>query len=138
MNDKAFIDSNIFIYGYSNNDEVKKSITVDCLEKYDCISSTQAMNEISNVFIKRYKYDIDKIKNIIFEIQSFCDVKLINIDVIEKALDIHKEYSYSYYDCLMLAAAFLNGCKFIFSEDMQDGQKIGDLEIVNIFQRSNF
>ena len=69
MNGKVFINSNIFIYGYLNNNGVKKSITVDCL---------------------------------------------------------------------MLAAAILNGCKLIFSEDMQDGQKIGDLEIVNIFQCSNF
>ena len=43
--------------------------------------------------------------------------------------------SYSYYDCLMLSAAILNDCDYIFSEDMQDGQKIDSLEIVNIFQR---
>jgi len=138
MNDKVFIDSNIFIYGYSNNDEVKKAVTIDYLEKYDCITSTQAMNEISNVFIKRYKYDVDRIKNIISEVRNFCDVKLINIDIIKKALDIHKEFNYSYYDCLMLAAAVLNDCKYLFSEDMQDGQKIGDLEIVNIFKRELF
>ena len=135
MNVKVFIDSNIFIYGYSNNDEIKKTTTIKWLEKYDCISSTQAINELSNVFLRRYNYDVEQVKNIISEIQAYCDVRLINIDVIKHALNIHEKYGYSYYDCLMLSAAIQNNCAYIFSEDMQDGQKIDGLEIVNIFER---
>lgn len=60
---------------------------------------------------------------------------MINVDVIKGALNIHEKYGYSYYDCLMLSSAIQNKCAYIFTEDMQDGQIIDGLEIVNIFNR---
>jgi len=39
-------------------------------------------------------------------------------------LDLKEIYGYSYYDSLILAAAVLSDCDYIFSEDLQDGQII--------------
>ena len=135
MRGKAFIDTNIFIYLYSEDEPNKKSLCIEYLQNHDCITSTQAINELSNVLTRKWKLPAKDVKNVISEIQSSCRIELINIEVITRALSIHEKYGYSYYDCLMLSAAILNGCYYIFSEDMQDGQKIDGLEIVNIFQR---
>ncbi len=39
----------------------------------------------------------------------------------------------SFYDALIVAAALEAGCDTPYSEDMQDGRKIGALTIVNPF-----
>jgi len=136
MKGKAFIDTNIFVYLYSEDNPNKRDLCIDYLDNHTCITSTQAINELSNVFTKKYKLSATDVGNVISEIQQSYEIKIIDIDVIIRALKIHEVYGYSYYDCLMISSAILNNCEYFFSEDMQDGQKIDGLEIVNIFKRN--
>jgi predicted nucleic acid-binding protein len=58
----------------------------------------------------------------------------ISEKTVRKALFIHGKYGYSYYDSLMVASALENGCEYLLSEDMADGQVIeGTLTVRNIF-----
>jgi predicted nucleic acid-binding protein len=50
-----------------------------------------------------------------------------------EALRIAGEYRLSWYDCLIVAAAVQGECGVLYSEDLQHGQKIGDLRIENPF-----
>lgn len=57
-----------------------------------------------------------------------------NQNTILKACAIAKKYKYSFYDSLIISAALLCNCRTLYSEDMQNGQKIGEsLTIVNPF-----
>jgi len=134
MKGKVFIDTNVFIYLYSDDEPEKKTLAIKQLENNQCLTSTQALNELSNVFTRKWKLSAQDVENVISEISQVCEIKLLDVDTVKKALKIHDEYGYSYYDCLMLSSALQNKCEFIFSEDMQDGQKIEDLEIINIFK----
>ena len=135
MNGKIFLDSNIFIYIYSDTEPLKSNICKNAINDNDCCTSTQALNELSNVCIKKWKIDISGIENAINEICSVCEIKLINEETIKNGLYLNEKYKYSYYDCLMLASALENGCQKIFTEDMHDGQVIENtLTIVNIFK----
>jgi len=49
------------------------------------------------------------------------------------AVDISARFGYRIYDSLILAAAQQAGCTTVYSEDMQHGQAIGSLTIVNPF-----
>ena len=135
MSDKIFLDSNIFIYIYSNTEPLKSNIAQNAINENDCYTSTQALNELSNVCIKKWNIDRNVIENAINEICSVCKVNLITEDTIKKSLYINEKYKYSYYDSLILASALENGCQKIFSEDMQNGQVIENtLTIINIFK----
>ena len=48
-------------------------------------------------------------------------------------LRIQVRYGFSFYDSLMVAAALEAGCATLYSEDMQDGQRIEGLTIRNPF-----
>ena len=48
---------------------------------------------------------------------------------------IAAQYGYHIYDSLILAAALDAECDTVYSEDMQDGQRIGELTIRNPFAR---
>jgi len=136
MNDKAFLDTNILVYFYSENDEHKRSTAYRMLNRHDCVTSLQAMNEASNVWLSKCKWSAEKIKEHLDNIELVCDEILpIQRCTINRALDLKERYGYSYYDCLMLASALDGNCGIIFTEDMNDGQIISDtLKIVNPFK----
>ena len=65
-------------------------------------------------------------------------ISIIDSNCIKLALKIHKQYSYNYYDCLIIAAALNSNCEFLITEDMADGQIVENkLTIVNIFSENN-
>jgi predicted nucleic acid-binding protein len=51
----------------------------------------------------------------------------------ERALDLQTRYRYGFYDSLIIAAALDAGCTRLYSEDLQDGQRIEGLTIKNPF-----
>jgi len=59
MTEKVFVDSNIFIYAYTSDDEQKHSIARDLLQdnvlNNEIILSVQILNEFYSVMAK-YKY----------------------------------------------------------------------------------
>ena len=51
-----------------------------------------------------------------------------------QALEVQERYRLSFYDSMIVAAALEADCRRILSEDLQHGQRIGNLQIVNPFQ----
>jgi len=136
MKDKTFIDTNIFVYLFSTEENKKRDICIDELDKYLRITSTQIFNETSNVWFKKYNLDANTIKKYLDNIERICDeVLCIDRKTINYALDLKARYGYSYYDCLMLASALESSCDILLTEDMSDGQVIENkLKIVNPFK----
>ena len=137
MSGRAFFDTNIFIYLYAENEREKQTVCKEAINKADeCITSTQILNEISNVLMKKWQMPVDSIKTIHRDIIQISDeVVYIKEDTIDKAVDLHYKYGFSYYDCLMLSSALESNCQTIFTEDMSDGQVIENtLTIVNPFK----
>ena len=135
MNDRIFLDTNMIIYMYSE-DEIKKRDTVFALVNYNnCFVSTQILSEASNVWFKKYDWNKMQITKYLNGIESVCDeILIIQRKTIDKALELKERYSYSYYDCLILASAFEANCSIILTEDMSHNQIIdGKLQIVNPF-----
>ena len=135
MNDvRAFVDTNVLVYLYSDVDLSKQERAFWALIKYDCQISTQVINEFNNVCIRKWKAPKEDILRAIKRICLYCGVAYIFEDTIQKALGIHEKYMYSYYDSLVIASALEHNCKYLFTEDMADGQVIESrLTIQNIF-----
>lgn len=134
MSDRVFLDTNLFVYTQSAIEPRKRTVSLHVMEQYDCIVSTQVLNEVSNVLIKKLKMRTDDVKQIIMAINDNCHISIVNYDTVQKALDLKKRYGYSYYDSLILASALESGCQKVFTEDMQNGQVIEDiLTIVDVF-----
>jgi predicted nucleic acid-binding protein len=56
-----------------------------------------------------------------------------SLELLTAALKIKKDVGYSFYDSLIVAAAVQTGCNILYSEDMQHGQLVAGLRIVNPF-----
>ena len=136
--DKAFIDTNVFIY-IQRTDELNKSkISERTIEFFDCFASTQVLNETCNILTRKYPSPQEEVELVLNSILESCTMIIVTNDYPNKALDYHYKYSISYYDALMVVAALEANCKYLISEDMQDGLIIDNkLKIVNIYKHTD-
>jgi len=137
MKDDVFVDTNIFIYAYSNDDLLKHKIAKNLLQndllKNSIIISVQILNEFYSVMSKS-KLSHREITHFIREIAKQTYVKSIAMETVELCLEIKRKYSLSWWDSLVLSSALESNCKIIYSEDMQHGQIIENmLKIINPF-----
>lgn len=134
MKDRVFVDTNVLIYLYSEDEPEKRERTKDPFIKYHCVTSIQVLNELSNVMIKKFRINPTIVLEVVNEIIENCEFSLIDLNTVKKALNILEKYKYSYYDCLIIASALENECNLLLTEDMQNGQTIeGYLTIMNIY-----
>ncbi|MHC6202786.1 PIN domain-containing protein [Breznakiellaceae bacterium SP9] len=133
MSDRVFIDTNILVYAYSTDDEVKQRKTVSALFDNDCVISTQVVNEFCNICLKKLHLSASIIKRDLAEIITICDCYTVNYQTAQHALALQERYGFSYYDCLIVASAIETDCKYLFTEDLSNGQKIDNILIRNIF-----
>jgi len=137
MTERVFIDSNIFIYAYTGDDDQKHTISRDLLRYHvsnnDIILSVQILNEFYSV-MSRYNYPHDEIKICLNEIIGQVKVMPLTLGTFKQCIIIKEKYGYSWWDSLVLASAIENDCKILYSEDMQSNQIIENrLMIVNPF-----
>ena len=137
MIEKVFIDSNIFIYAYTGDDERKHSVARDLLRNNvlnnEIIISVQILNEFYSV-LARFKYPHNEIKSCMDEIIEQVKVLPLELETIKRCIFIKEKYNYSWWDSLVLASALENDCAILYSEDLQSNQIIENkLRIVNPF-----
>jgi predicted nucleic acid-binding protein len=124
MSGRAFLDSNLVLYLYSQDEPVKRDRVLCLIEKHPCMISIQVLNEFSNVCIKKFKLSSGVVSLALDELIKTFEVACIDADSVRDALRLHETLGYSYYDSLILSTALQNGCGVLFSEDMQDGQVV--------------
>jgi predicted nucleic acid-binding protein len=137
MPDKVFLDTNIVVYLYTNDEQAKRDAAFSLIQKFDCVVSTQVLSELTNTLHRKFNLDYESIEQVIAEIEAACLVTPVLSETIHHALQIAKRYGYSYYDSLIVAAALGTNCKSLATEDLQNGQIIeSSLKISNPFTNS--
>ncbi len=139
MNAKVFIDTNVFIYSFDQRNPVKQARAAEliayALESGNGMISTQVIQEFLNVATQKFKVPL-KIEDCLTYLgkvlNPLCHV-IPGLALYETCLHIQGETHYSFYDSLILASAFHGGCEILYSEDLQDGQRIRGVQIVNPF-----
>lgn len=137
MSDKVFLDTNIVIYSYSEDEPKKQEIANDILEEYSSqiIISNQVINELSNTLFRKFKLDANQVRAVVLELNDNFPIVNFNLETQLKGIEIKEKYKLQFYDSMILATALENGCNIVYSEDMQHGQVIEDkLTIINPFK----
>ena len=132
----VFIDSNILIYCYSNDEAEKRKIACDIISENETFISSQVLQEFINTITKKFKFSYaDALKGA----EECCRNNNTHINTqqtIFYACQIAGRYNLSFYDSLIIAAAIEAGCKIVYSEDMQHNQMIDNkVRVLNPFLR---
>jgi len=127
---KVFFDTNVLLYTLTVGAKAETAYEIMGLGGY---ISVQVLNEFVNVSRKRYKLSWDHIEIMLGILRETMIVSSVTLDVHEAAIIIAAQTGYTIYDSSILAAAKIAGCDVVFSEDMQHGQAVMGVTIVNPF-----
>lgn len=125
----AFVDTNVF--GYLLDKGRKEHIARQLASTTPHIS-VQVLNEFVAVCRKSQK-DLATAYVLANAIAGACTVHELTTATFRLAQTLATAHRISHWDALILAAADIAECDVLYSEDMQHGQKIGKLTIVNPF-----
>lgn len=134
-----FIDANVFVYLFDETAPAKRctaeALVLSGLETGSACISFQVVQETLNVFTRKLKKPMASA-----EARRFLDTVLLPLwrvmptpALYHRAIDVQARYRFGFYDSLIVAAALDAGCSVLYSEDLQHGQKVEGLTILNPF-----
>ena len=135
MTDRIFVDSNLWVYLFTEDEDVKnktaKEYITKSAESNRLVISYQVVNEVCQV-LKKKKYTEPEIRRVADDMMGLCEVCGFSGEIIYQASQLREKYSFSFWDSHIVASALASHCGVLASEDMQDGQKIDGMVIKNV------
>ncbi|HKS22826.1 MAG TPA: PIN domain-containing protein [Thermoanaerobaculia bacterium] len=132
----VFVDTNVLLYADDIHAPAKRERAQSLIKRItDADSghvSMQVLQEYFAVAAQKLHLDVDLAQKRVARYSQFEVVVLEPVDLLA-AINLHREHQFSIWDALIVRAALISNCETLYSEDMQDGQRINGLTIVNPF-----
>ena len=127
----AFLDTNVLIYaqGGGRKSEVARQAILA-----GGVISVQVLNEFAAVLRRKFRFEWDVVAEAIADARIALDpVRPIDVAIHTEALALARSHGFSFYDSLIVSSALEAGCDTLLTEDLQTGQRIAGLTIVDPF-----
>ncbi len=139
MATRSFIDTNVLIYAEANDVPLKQrgalALLRNLFEDGQGVLSTQVLQEYCNVALKKLKLPAQHVRAQLDLYEQF-EVVQVTPTIIRAGLDLHQTRSVAFFDAIVLASAHASGCSVLLSEDMNAGEIVNGVRIVNPFAPS--
>ena len=140
MSVDRFLDTNVFVYQLEGRDVRKADIARDLIrqgiESGNACISFQVVQECLNTALRKALVPLGG-----HEMRRYLDSVLApllrvqpSLRLYHASLDIQSRYRLAYSDALIVASALDAGCATLYSEDLQDRQRIEGLTVVDPFR----
>jgi predicted nucleic acid-binding protein len=138
MTGPCFVDANVFVYALHSTEPLKKEVALALLDRLwrqqYARTSVQAINEF-------YAVAMRKLRNVVPQQEAWDMVEEllewnplpVDAKLLRQAHAIEARYKLSWWDSLIVAAARLQQCSALYSEDLQHGAILDGVKIVNPF-----
>ncbi len=138
MSAENFLDTNVIIYMLDETDVDKRkraeALVNENLEQGNGCISFQVVQETINVLVHKLGFRTEDLRQMLERVL----IPLWQVHPTEAlyhdAISLQGRYGFSFYDSLIVAAAIEAGCTRLYSEDLQHGQQIQQLTILNPFE----
>ena len=133
---RDFIDTNVLVYAEDldagEKREVAQALVADLVSSGRGVVSTQVLQEY---FVASRKLGVaaEHARQKVDLFAKHLHVVLIDPALVLAAIDLHRLHAISLWDALIVRAAAAAGCARLVSEDLQHGQAIGGVRVVNPF-----
>lgn len=138
MSAPVFVDTNILIYARDASEREKQPVAANCLAWL----WRERLGRTSTQVLSEYYVNVTrKLKPGLPASQAWEDVNglmawhplAIDAAVLRRAREIEREWRLGWWDSMVVAAAQLQGCATLLTEDLQAGAVIGGVTIHNPF-----
>jgi predicted nucleic acid-binding protein len=137
---RVLVDTNIVVYAYDEGEAGKHekagALLLELMRESRLVLSTQTLNEFYVVVTRPRRpgrLSHEQASEAIRNLSSVCQVVPVTPALTFRALETMPRYSLSFWDALIWAAARENGVAMFYTEDLQHGQEIDGVRIVNPF-----
>jgi predicted nucleic acid-binding protein len=138
MTAPVFVDSNIFLYSVDDADPRKQRVArhwrAELWKSRLGRVSFQVLNEFYVNAVRLKPAARDEARAEVRDLLAWNPV-VVDAALIERSWKLQDSYRLSFWDSLIVAAAKAASCGFLLTEDLQDGQKLDGVEVVNPFLR---
>lgn len=137
MTETVFVDTNVLVYKADPADQSKQvRAALWMAELFATRTGRTSFQVLQEYFVKATQKRPDLRETIRAEIRELLAWRPIEIDsaVLERSWTIQDRYRLSFWDSLIVAAARAASCRWLLTEDLQAGQEIDGVQVVNPFQ----
>jgi predicted nucleic acid-binding protein len=131
MSDRTFVDTNILVYAHDldagKKHEVAKAKVTELWESQSGVISTQVLQELYVTLTRKIPSPLNRA-----QVRRILSNYLAS--VILQASEIEEAYSISFWDAMVVAAASMKNAAIILTEDLNEGQQLEGITIVNPFR----
>lgn len=136
MSARSFFDTNVLVYADDKAFPSKQHRAIELVSEHrrakTGVLSLQVLQEYFVTITRKLKVDPGIARRKIELLAEF-DVAALEFSDVLAAIDLHRLHGFSFWDALVLRAAKQTGCRVLFTEDMQHGQEIDGVRVVNPF-----
>ncbi len=140
MTDRAFVDTNVWVYTVDAADPVKRRralATVGPESGYELVLSTQVLTEFYAVVTRKLAIPVAPAHARALAGQmAALPVVAVDAALVLAALEASDAWSVPVWDALIVRAAERAGCTILLSEDLADGEAYGSVRVVNPFREA--
>ncbi len=133
---RAFIDTNILFYTDDPRNPAKQAAAVELIKVHQRgrtgVVSLQVLQEYFSSITDKLKLAAELAKRRV-EFFALLHVVEPRVDDLLAAIDIHRLHRLSFWDALIIRSAKMAGCSVLLTEDLQHGQVIDGVRVVNPF-----
>lgn len=138
MKDKTFIDTNILVYAHDmdagKKHEMAAQVVSEFWESRTGALSTQVLQEFYVTLTRKIPVPLDKARaRRLIKSYSVWDVVMNDVPIMARASEIEEAYKISFWDALIISAAFSGNASTVLTEDLNHGQVIEGISIKNPF-----
>ena len=131
----------MFIYLFDETNEGKRRRAEDVVyralaEGTGCISF-QVVQETLNVATRKLDASLTDARRLLDDVLAPLWRIDPSVSLYRRGLDVQARHRFAFYDSLIVAGALEAGCRTPYSEDLQHGQRIDELTIVDPFGASD-
>lgn len=133
---KHFVDTNILVYAYDRGAGQKHEIARELLEKLwidgTGAISVQVLQEFYVNVRRKAQNPVtpENARDLIADYLAW-DPVVNDGAILLAALEIEQQSNISFWDAMIVAAAQKSGASILLSEDFNNGQKFGQVQILN-------
>jgi predicted nucleic acid-binding protein len=135
---KTFIDSNVLIYANDKDEVERQRVAIKALDELwttdSGVLSVQVLQEFYSVVTRKLKPRVSRAlaQEVVQLYSQWCGETTAR--EIQDAFRIESTAQISFWDALIVASALQSGANRILSDDLNHGQTIAGIAIVNPFR----
>jgi predicted nucleic acid-binding protein len=138
MTDRVFVDTNVLVYSRDASEPAKQKQAMGWMtrlwsEKRGRLSF-QVLSEFYIIVTNKLQPGMEP-QTAREDVRLLLAWRPIAVDarVIEEAWRTQDRYKLSWWDALIVSAAQVSDCRYLLTEDLQEKQNMGNVEVINPF-----